>query len=71
MRKTGEGVLWAVGVQAVLAPTLLFYLGAEDEPGMRFTTFSLALAAIGLFVLLMGRVLEAAAAIKADNDQIV
>ena len=71
VRKTGEGVLWAVGVQAVLAPTLLFYLGAEDELGMRFTTFSLALAAIGLFVMLMGRVLEAAAAIKADSDQIV
>jgi hypothetical protein len=71
VRKTGEAVLWAVGIQAVLAPTLLFYLGAESELGMRFTTFSLALAAIGLFVMLMGRVLEAAAAIKADSDQIV
>ena len=64
-------VVWAVGIQAVLAPTLLFYLGSADELGMRFTTFSLALAAIGLFVMLMGRVLEAAAAIKADSDQIV
>ena len=71
VRKTGEAVVWAVGIQAVLAPTLLFYLGSADELGMRFTTFSLALAAIGLFVMLMGRVLEAAAAIKADSDQIV
>lgn len=71
VRKTGEAVVLAVGIQAVLAPTLLFYLGSADELGMRFTTFSLALAAIGLFVMLMGRVLEAAAAIKADSDQIV
>ena len=71
VRRAGEAVLWAVGIKAVLAPTLLFYLGAESELGMNFTTFELAFGAIGLFVMLVGRVLEAAAAIKADSDQIV
>ena len=71
VRKTGEALLWAVAVSATGTPTLLFYLGARDELGMDLSTFDLALAAIGLFVMLMGRVLEAAAAIKADSDQIV
>ena len=71
VRKVGEALVLAVVARTAIVPVLHFYLGAAPELGMRLSTFDLALAAIGVFVMLMGRVLEAAAAIKADSDQIV
>lgn len=70
VRKTGEALLWALAVKVAVTPTLMFYIAGEPL-GLDLATFDLGLAAIALFVLLMGRVLEAAAAIKADSDQIV
>lgn len=69
--KVGAALIGAAVLRMAVAPVLHFYLGAEPELGMRLSSFDLALAAVGLFVMLVGRVLEAAAAIKADSDQIV
>lgn len=72
VRMTGEWALWALGFKILLAPTLLGYVTGEGRGFvMHFETFDLALIAFAAFVMLMGRVLEAAAAIKAENEEIV
>lgn len=74
VRKAGEGILWAMAFQCVLSPTLASIV-SEGGQGrnftVRFETFDLGLIALGFFVMVMGRVLQAAAAIKAENDEIV
>jgi hypothetical protein len=74
VRKAGEGVLWAMAFKCVLSPTLYAYVaeGARGGPPIvRFETFDLGLIALGFFIMVMGRVLQAAAALKAENDEIV
>lgn len=72
VRKTGEAILWALAVKIAVTPTIVgFISGSADGPRLAFETFDLGLIALALFVLLMGRVLEGAVAIKADNDQII
>lgn len=72
VRMTGEWALWALGFKILLAPTLLGYVTGEGRGFvLHFETFDLALIAFAAFVMLMGRVLEAAAAIKAENEEIV
>ena len=74
VRKAGEGVLWAMAFQCVLSPTLHSFV-AEGGAGRNFTlrleTFDLGLIALGFFIMVMGRVLQAAAALKAESDEIV
>ncbi|HRE43363.1 MAG TPA: DUF2975 domain-containing protein [Terricaulis sp.] len=74
VRKTGEGVLWAMAFKCVISPTL-YGLVAEGArggpPEVRIESFDLGLIALGFFIMMIGRVLEAAAAIKAENDEIV
>ncbi len=74
VRKAGEGILYAMLFQCVLSPTLYSIVSTSGE-GRAFTvkleTFDLGLIALGFFVMVMGRVLQAAAAIKAENDEIV
>lgn len=74
VRKAGEGILWAMAFQCVLSPTL-YSIVAEGARGrafsVRFETFDLGLIALGFFIMVMGRVLQAAAALKAENDEIV
>jgi hypothetical protein len=72
VRSAGEWTLWALGMKVVGAPTLHAWVSG-DPGGVRWSyeSFDLGLAAIAAFVMLIGRVLEAAAAIKAENDEIV
>lgn len=74
VRKAGESILYAMLFQCVLSPTL-YSIVSEAGQGRNFTvkfeTFDLGLIAIGFFVMVIGRVLQAAAAIKAENDEIV
>ncbi|MCR6644075.1 MAG: DUF2975 domain-containing protein [Terricaulis sp.] len=73
VRKTGEGVLWAMAFKCVISPTLYGVIaeGARGAPDVRIESFDLGLIALGFFIMMIGRVLEAAAAIKAENDEIV
>lgn len=74
VRKVGEGILYAMAFRCVLSPTL-HSIVAADSGGRAFTlkfdTFDLGVVALGFFVMVMGRVLQAAAALKAEHDQIV
>ncbi|HRO02752.1 MAG TPA: DUF2975 domain-containing protein [Terricaulis sp.] len=74
VRKAGEGILWAMAFKCLLSPAL-YSIVAEHARGnvfnLRFETFDLGLIALGFFIMVMGRVLQAAAALKAENDEIV
>jgi hypothetical protein len=74
VRKVGERILYAMAFQCVLSP-VLYSIVADGARGLvfdlRFDTFDLGLVALGFFIMVMGRVLQAAAALKADHDQIV
>lgn len=72
VRKAGEGALWALGFKIVGSPTLLSWITQEDRGFVwRMEPFDLGLIAFAAFVMVLGRVLEAAAKIKAENDEIV
>lgn len=72
VRKAGEGILYAMAFQCFLSPTIYSVITDYGRSlTVRFETFDLGLIAIGAFVMVMGRVLEAAAALKADNEEIV
>ena len=74
VRKAGEGVLWAMAFKCVLSPWLYSIImeGVRGgPPRVHFEYFDLGLLALGFFVMVMGRVLQAAAALKAENDEIV
>jgi hypothetical protein len=72
VRSAGEWTLYAIGMKVVGAPTLHSWV-TGDARGIRinYESFDLGLVAFAAFVVLVGRLLEAAAAIKAENDEIV
>ena len=72
VRKAGEGALWALGFKIVGSPTLLSWVTHEGRGfTWHFEPFDLGLIAFAAFVAVLGRVLEAAARIKEENDEIV
>lgn len=72
VRKAGEGVLVAMLFQCFLSPTIHSIVTDHGRSiTVGFETFDFGLIALGLFIMVMGRVLEAAAALKAENDEIV
>lgn len=72
VRKAAESALWALAFKIVIAPTLYSWITHEGR-GFIWTMepFDLGLVAFAAFVMVLGRVLEAAARIKQENDQIV
>jgi len=72
VRKAGEGALWALAFKIVISPTLFSWVTQEGRGFLwRMEPFDLGLVAFAAFVMVLGRVLEAAAKIKAENDEIV
>lgn len=72
VRKAAEGALWALGFKIVGSPTLLSWVTHEGRGFIwHMEPFDLGLIAFAAFVAVLGRVLEAAARIKAENDEIV
>jgi hypothetical protein len=71
VRLAGQDAAWALAAQIVVAPTLLLWLGAGGGIDFRFEIVDLALAAFLVFVAVVGRVLEIAAAVQAENEAIV
>jgi hypothetical protein len=72
VRKAGEGALWALAAKILISPTVFSWITHEGRGFIwHFESFDLGLIAFAAFVMVLGRVLEAAARIKAENDQIV
>lgn len=72
VRKAGEAALLAMAFKIVLSPTLFgFVIGEQRGVVWDYEPFDLGLIAFAAFVMVAGRVLEAAAAIKADSDEII
>jgi len=72
VRKAGEDALWALAFKIVISPTV--YAWVTGEPGgvrWNYESFDLGLIAFAAFVAVLGRVLEAAARIKQENDEII
>lgn len=72
VRKAAEGALWALAFKIVASPTIYSWI-TQDGRGFiwRMEPFDLGLIAFAAFVAVLGRVLEAAARIKEENDEIV
>lgn len=72
VRDAGVDVAWAIAAAALLVPNLLRWI-ARDPGGLvlHVDGETVALFGFALFVVAMGRVLEQAAALKADHDAIV
>lgn len=72
VRKAGEGALWALAFKIVASPTLFSWITHEGRGFIwRMEPFDLGLVAFAAFVMVLGRVLEAAVRIKQENDEIV
>lgn len=72
VRKAGEGALWALAFKIVISPTLFSWITHEGRGFIwRMEPFDIGLVAFAAFVMVIGRVLEAAAKIKQENDEIV
>jgi hypothetical protein len=72
VRKAGEDALWALAFKILISPTLYAWITQEGRGFIwRMEPFDLGLVAFAAFVMVLGRVLEAAARIKQENDQIV
>lgn len=72
VRKAAEGALWALGFKVVGSPTIYSWITQEGRGFIwHFEPFDLGLMAFAAFVAVLGRVLEAAARIKSENDEIV
>lgn len=72
VRKAAEGALWALGFKIIGSPTIYSWITQEGRGFIwHFEPFDLGLIAFAAFVAVLGRVLEAAARIKAENDEIV
>ena len=72
VRKAGEGAIWALAFKIVASPTIVSWITNEGRGFIwRMEPFDLGLIAFAAFVVVLGRVLEAAAQIKAENDEIV
>lgn len=72
VRKAAESALWALGFKIVGSPTIFSWITQEGR-GFEWNMepFDLGLVGFAAFVAVLGRVLEAAARIKAENDEIV
>ncbi|MFZ4603518.1 MAG: hypothetical protein ACOYM8_13805 [Caulobacterales bacterium] len=72
LRAAGEGALWALGFKVVASETIVSWITHEGRGLIwRIEPFDIGLIAFAAAIVVMGRVLEAAAQIKAENDQIV
>lgn len=72
LRKAGEGAIWALVFKVVASPTIVSWITHEGRGFIwHMEAFDLGLLAFGAAVMVLGRVLEAAAKIKAENDEIV
>jgi hypothetical protein len=72
IRKAAEGALWALGFKVVGSPTIVNWITQEGRGFIwHFEPFDLGLIGFAAFVAVLGRVLEAAARIKEENDEIV
>lgn len=72
VRKAGEGALWALAFKIVISPTLFSWITQEGRGFIwRMEPFDIGLVAFAAFVMVLGRVLEAAAKIKQENDEII
>lgn len=72
LRKAGESALWAMAFKIVASPTIHSWVSQESRGFIwTFESFDLGLIAFAAAVMVLGRVLEAATAIKAENDEIV
>lgn len=72
VRKAGEGAIWALAFKTLISPTLVSWITHEGRGFIwHMEPFDLGLIAFAAFVMVLGRVLEAAAKIKAENDEIV
>jgi hypothetical protein len=72
VRKAGESALWALAWKILISPTLFSWITHEGRGFIwNMEPFDLGLVAFAAFVMVLGRVLEAAARIKEEHDQIV
>jgi len=72
VRKAGEGALWALAFKILISPTLFSWITNEGRGFIwHMEPFDVGLIAFAAFVMVLGRVLEAAARIKQENDEIV
>jgi len=72
VRKAGEGAIWALVFKIVASPTILSWITHEGRGFIwHMEPFDLGLVSFAAFVMVLGRVLEAAARIKQENDEIV
>lgn len=72
VRKAGEAAIWALAFKIVISPTLFSWISQQGRGFIwNMEPFELGLIAFAGFVMVLGRVLEAAARIKAENDEIV
>ncbi len=74
IRKAAESALWAMAFKVVVSPTIYNWIAQTDDirgAVWRLEAFDLGLIAFAAFVAVLGRVLEAAATIKQENDEIV
>jgi hypothetical protein len=72
LREAGVWSVTALIMKIAGAPTLIQWVG-QRESGLTFDLdrFDFGVLGLALAIVLIGRVMEAAAAIKADSDQIV
>ena len=72
VRKAAESALWALAAKILISPTVFSWITQEGRGFIwNFEPFDLGLMAFAAFVAVLGRVLEAGARIKEENDQIV
>ncbi len=71
VRRAGEEAVYAMAAKAVLVPTILGWIHSSDVFDLSFEPVDWALLAFLIFVAAIGRVLDLAVAIKAENDEIV
>lgn len=72
LRKMGVGLLYAMAFRCMLSPTLHSFVAVDAAPSfkLKFDSFDVGLVALGLLVMTMGGVLQAAAAPEADRKPI-
>ena len=71
VRRAGVDAAWALVAKIVMVPTLLAWVRDAGSFACNFEIAALALAAFLVFIAAVGRVLEIAAAVQAENDAIV
>ncbi|MGQ0531451.1 MAG: DUF2975 domain-containing protein [Caulobacteraceae bacterium] len=72
VRKAAESALWALAFKVLISPTIFSWITHEGRGFIwHLEPFDLGLIAFAAFVAVLGRVLEAAARIKQENDEIV